>query len=56
MDKRSLMYSIGSLLCIIIVLILLSAQNNSDEKAKMLAYLEKKYDQEFVIGEVETII
>ncbi|MGA4722149.1 hypothetical protein [Fictibacillus nanhaiensis] len=54
MDKRTLLYSIGSLLCIVIVLILLRGQNNSDEEAEMLAYLEKKYDQEFVIREVET--
>lgn len=54
MDKKTLIYSIGSLLCIVIVLILLRGQNNSDEEAKMLAYLEKKYYQEFVIGEVET--
>jgi hypothetical protein len=52
MDKRTLLYSIGSLLCIVIVLILLRGQNNRDEEAKMLAYLEKKYDQEFVIEEV----
>ncbi|MED1865805.1 hypothetical protein P4V41_20290 [Fictibacillus nanhaiensis] len=54
MDKRTLLYFTGSLLCIVIVLILLRGQDDSDEKAKMLAYLEKKYDQEFVIGEVET--
>jgi hypothetical protein len=54
LDKRTLLYSIGSLLCIVIVLILLRGQNNSDEEAKMLAYLEKQYDQEFVREEVES--
>jgi RNase H-fold protein (predicted Holliday junction resolvase) len=52
MDKRTLLYSISSLLCIVIVLILLRGQNNPDEEAKMLAYLEKKYEQDFDIGEV----
>ncbi|WP_137791880.1 hypothetical protein [Bacillus sp. E(2018)] len=54
MDKRTLLYSIFSFLCIIVVLITLSVQNHSDEEAKMLAYLEKKYDQDFVLGEVES--
>ncbi|ANC77488.1 hypothetical protein ABE65_012040 [Fictibacillus phosphorivorans] len=54
MDKRTLLYSIGSFLCIIVVLILLIGQNNSDEEEQMLAYLEQKYDQDFVLGEVET--
>jgi hypothetical protein len=54
LDKRTLLYSIGSLLCIVIVLLLLRDQNNSDEEAKMLAYLENKYNQEFVIEPVET--